>query len=318
MRAIRFDQHGEADVLRIENINRPTPERHSVLVEVRAVAINPLDITIRRGHITPNSLPCMTGTDLAGVVIETGESVKTFDIGDRVFGTGFGPSTTATMADFVSVPTSNLAHIPRDATFQTAAGAGHASGTAYRALVDVAGLNPNQVCLIHGGSGGVGHIAVQIADYHDAKVITTAGTESHRKRALNIGADYAFDYDDDDLETKIIEVTDSGVDVILDHMLDTYLPIDISVANRQAKIVSINGEIPSVHSQEYIPKEIRIQGLAMDKTEHIGLVMRNVAKLLEKEHLKIKIAQVFEFDEIEKAHRMVSEESYFGRVVVTI
>jgi len=231
MRAVRLHEHGDADVLQVDEIDRPEPAADELLIEVAAAGVNPVDTYFRDGSYTPVDVPFTPGVDFSGVVAEGGESADGFEEGDRVYGTGIGGAAAqGAYAEFATVPTDRVVHLPEGADLTEAGGAGVAAVTAWRALIDHADLEPAEHCLIHGGSGGVGHAAVQIAAAVSARVITTAAEEYHDARADDYGAETVLDYGRDDLADAVLEASEGGVDAVLDHRLDDYLQFDADVA----------------------------------------------------------------------------------------
>ena len=177
MRAVRFHEYGSPEVLSIEEVDRPDPAGHNVLVEIRAAGVNPVDTYLREGDYEPNELPMTPGVDFAGVLTETSEHVEDFEANDRVYGTGLGREHHGGYAEYALAPTDRVVHLPDAVGFEAAGGAGVVAVTAWRALVDHAGLDPGGTCLIHGGSGGVGHAAIQLASATGARVVGIGETD---------------------------------------------------------------------------------------------------------------------------------------------
>jgi NADPH:quinone reductase-like Zn-dependent oxidoreductase len=239
MKAIVYRCYGPPDVLRLEDIEKPTPADHEVLVRVHAAAINPLDWHYMRGKpyimrmesgIGAPKNPRL-GVDFAGTVEAVGKDVKRFKPGDEVFGGKYG-----SLAEYVSVAEDRAVVLkPANLTFEQAASVGVAAITALQALRDRGGVQPGQKVLINGASGGVGTFAVQIAKSFGAEV---TGVSSGRNVELvrSIGADQVVDYTAEDF-------TRSGqhFDVILDNVGNRSL-LDIRrVMNRGGKYVLIGG-----------------------------------------------------------------------------
>ena len=242
MRAVRYHEHGGADVLTVDEIDRPEPGDDEVLVAVEAAGINPVDTYFREGSYEPAALPMIPGSDLAGVVESVGTDLTDFEVGDRVFGTALGNNHQGTCAEYAVAPTDRIAHLPETVDFDEGAAIALVGVTAWRALIDHADLRPAETCLVHGGSGGVGHVAVQLAAATGATVIATAG-EEHHDHVRDLGADATLDYRWDDLADAVIEASDGdGPNAILDHRLDDYLQFDADVAARDGQIVAIGNE----------------------------------------------------------------------------
>ncbi len=318
MRAVRYHEHGGPEVLQIDDIDRPEPDDDELLVAVRAAAINPVDTYFREGSYSPGDLPWIPGTDFAGVVEAVGSEVEAFEAGDRVFGTGLGNDRPGTCAEFVTTPTDRVARLPDGVGFDEGAAVGVAGVTAWRALIDHAGLEPGETCLVHGGSGGVGHVAVQLARATGARVTTTASDDYHdRLEALD--ARTVLDYSRDDLAEAVGEAGDP--DVILDHRLDDYLQFDADVAALGARIVGIGNEdvtagfenVPGARS-----KELTITLMSMFNSPDISAVLERLGQLVADGEIVPEIASVYELDEVAEAQRDVMETSFLGKLVVEL
>ncbi|WP_135820809.1 NADPH:quinone reductase [Halostella litorea] len=316
MRAVRYHEHGGRDVLRVEDVPRPEPGRGEVLVAVEAAAVNPVDTYFREGSYEPAELPMIPGTDFAGEVAAVGEGVDGFAPGDRVFGTGLGNDRQGSCAEYAVAPTDRVAHLPPGASAREGAGVGVAGVTAWRALIDHAELEPAERCLVHGGSGGVGHAAVQIAAAAGAQVTTTAAPQYH-DRLRSLGAGAVIDYDRDDLAAA---VTDAGApDVILDHRLDDYLQFDADVAAHGARIAGIGGnstESGFSNTPAARSKELRVHLMSMFNTPDISAVLDRLAVLLRGGQLTAEVDGVYGLDDVAEAQRAVLEDSVFGKLVV--
>jgi len=303
-------------VLQVDDVPRPDPGRGELLVAVEAAAINPVDTYFREGSYEPAELPMIPGTDFAGEVAAVGDGVDEFAPGDRVFGTGLGNDRQGTCAEYAVAPTDRVAHLPPGASAREGAGVGVVGVTAWRALVDHAGLEPAERCLVHGGSGGVGHVAVQIAAAAGARVTTTAAPEYH-DRLRPLGADAVLDYDRDDLAAAVADAGEP--DVILDHRLDDYLQFDADVAAHGARIAGIGGnsvESGFSNTPAARSKELRIHLLSMFNTPDIAAVLDRLAVLLAEGELTAEVDDVYGLDEVGEAHRAVLEDSVFGKLVV--
>ncbi|MFB6160032.1 MAG: NADPH:quinone reductase [Haloferacaceae archaeon] len=318
MRAVRYHEHGGPDVLRVEEVDDPEPGDHEVVVDVAAAGVNPVDTYFREGAYSPYTLPISPGVDVAGEVSAVGDGVEGYDPGDRVVGTGLSRDHQGACAERVAVPTDRLAHLPDAADLVEAGAAGVVAVTAFRALVDHAGLEPAEAALVHGGSGGVGHAAVQIAAATGADVVTTAAPRYH-DRVEALGADRALDYDRDDLRAAVRDGTDGGADVVLDHRLDDYLQFDADVAAHGARVVGIGENDPEVgFTNDGVArgKDLRYQFMSMFNTPRLADPLERVAHLLGTGDLRIEVARTYDLDEVARAHRDVMESSVFGKLVV--
>jgi NADPH:quinone reductase-like Zn-dependent oxidoreductase len=210
-RAVRIHRFGGPDVLALETVETPQPQRDTVLVRVHAAGVNPVDHKIRDGKYPPvgkDALPVTLGRDLSGVVAACGEGVTAVRQGDAVFamlGQDRGGYT-----DYALVRSAELARKPQRIGDAEAAAVPLPALTAWQGLFDHGGLRAGQRVLIHGGAGGVGHFAVQFAKAKGAHVCTTVGTDDVAF-ARSLGADEVIDY-----RTQRFEDTARDIDVVFD------------------------------------------------------------------------------------------------------
>ncbi len=210
MKAVVVHEYGGPEVLKYEDAPRPEPKDNQVLVKVIAAAVNPVDAMIRSGKyakVFGTTLPLVPGYDIAGVVEKAGAKVTKLKVGDSVYAY---PMWGGGYAEYDVVDEGEVALKPKSITYVEAAGVPLAALTAWQALIDVAKIDKGQTVLIHGGSGGVGSFAIQIAKARGAKVIATASTPN-QDLLKQLGADVAIDY----TKQKFEDVA-KDVDVVLD------------------------------------------------------------------------------------------------------
>ena len=319
MRAVRYHEHGGSEVLQVDEIDRPTPDDDEVLVEVAAAGINPVDTYFVSGAYQPFTLPMIPGVDAAGEAVEVGATVGGISEGDAVFATGLSKDHYGACAEYVAVPEDRIARLPEGVDLVAAGGAGVAAVTAWRALIDHAGLEPAETALIHGGSGGVGHAAVQVAAAAGARVVTTAAPEYH-DRLHELGADAVLDYARDDLRDAVIEASSGGPDVILDHRLDDYLQFDADVAAHDGRIVGIGENDPAISfTNDGVArgKDLTYQFMSMFNTPDLSEPLGRIAHLMGTGDLDIEMAPTYDLDEVATAHEDVMADSFLGKLVVT-
>lgn len=321
MRAAQYDEEGGPEVLHVRDLETPTPGKSEILVEVRAASVNPIDTYLRKGHPIPLDFPVCPGLDYAGVVESVGADVDEFEPGDHVFGLAWDCT-----AEYVAAPASSAAHLPEEVSFEEGAAVGLVGLTAMRAIFDYGDLDPGQTCLIHGGSGGVGSLGVQLADIAGSNVISSSKSEERREQIREFGADAVFDYRRDDLPEAVLDAADGGVDVIIDGHLDTYYALDFEVIAESGTIVALE----FTHSDgvmEFTQSDLR-KGLATDaKLQFIGAVssrgsdagriMKQLGDLLKRDKVSIDIADTFDLEDIEAAHRKVGGSDFMGKVIIT-
>ncbi len=319
MRAVRLSEHGGPQVLEATDVGRPSPGGHELLVGVKAAGVNPVDTYFREGSYPPVELPFTPGVDFAGVVAEVGEFVEGFETGDRVYGTGIGNTAHhGGYTEYATVPEDRIVALPDGVDMTEAGAAGVVAGTAWRALVDHAALSPAEYCLVHGGSGGVGHAAVQLAAAVHARVITTASPE-HHDTLSELGAETVLDYSRDDLTEAVEEASDGGVDVVLDHRLDDYLQFDADVAAEGCRVVGIGENDPSPGFDSVgaaRSQDVSYQFMSMFNTPDLRVPLRGVAHLMNTGALSIEIARRYDLDEAGEAQRAVIEDSFMGKLVI--
>jgi len=316
MRAVRYHEYGGRDVLQIEETERPEPDDEEVLVEVEAAAVNPVDTYFREGSYETGGLPWIPGSDVAGRVVAVGDDVDTYESGDRVFGTGLGAARPGTCAEYVAAPTDLLATLPSDVSFERGAAVALVGVTAWQSLIEACDLGPAERALVHGGSGGVGHVAVQIADAAGARVTTTASPESH-DRLRGLGAETVLDYRRDDLAEAI---ADAGApDAILDHRLDEYLSLDAEVTAHGGTIAAIGNEASDATFENVArcrSKALTVRHVSMFNTPDFSAVLGRLAGLMTDGDLTAAVARTYDLDEVAESHRAVLEDSFFGKLVV--
>ncbi|MES3516429.1 MAG: NADPH:quinone reductase [Natronomonas sp.] len=315
MRAVRYHDHGGPEVLTVEEVDRPDHDDDEILVRVEAAAVNPVDTYFREGSYPIGGLPWTTGSDAAGIV-ESAGSETDFSAGDRVLATGLGNDHQGTCAEYVAVPEELATTLPKSVGFETAAAGALVGVTAWQTLVMTCDLDPAERVLIHGGSGGVGHIAVQLAATVGADVTTTASPKYHN-RLSEFGADDILDYRRDDLKAAIEAAGEPNV--ILDHRLDDYLPLDCRVADFGCQIAAIGNTdleatFPSVPAAR--AKALSVHHTSMFNTPETDTVLSRLARLYERGDIEPVVADTYDLEGVADAQVDVMNDSFFGKLVV--
>lgn len=319
MRAVRFHEHGSTDVLQVdEDVEEPTPNAHEVLVRVRAASVNPVDTYFREGSYSPAQLPWIPGVDFAGDVAAVGEGVDRFDEGDRVFGTGLGNNHPGTYAEYTASPEDRITHLPDDVDYRAGAAIGVAGVTSWRALVDHGGLEPAETVLVHGGSGGVGHAAVQLGAATGARVLTTANPD-YASHLAELGADAVFDYARDDLADAVLDVAQP--DVVLDHRLDDYLDLDATVAHTGTRVVGIGNTVPEAGWENVAAaraKDIQLTLMSMFNTPRMADHLGKLARLMAQGDIVPHVARTYDLADAATAQHDVMHDSFLGKLVIDV
>jgi NADPH:quinone reductase-like Zn-dependent oxidoreductase len=323
MRAIRYHEFGGPEVLAVESVPTLDPDPDEVRVRVVAAGVNPCD-ALRREGLWDDPLPLIPGSDVAGEVTAVGAHAA-YEVGDRVFGTvpmlnvsGSRGDRQGTYAEEVVVRTDRLAPLDDDVSFAAGAAVGLVGCTAWRGLVEFGRLRPGGTCLIHGGTGGVGHVAVQLAAAMGATVVAT-GHPDRLDVLSELGADHAVDYTDDDVLVAAVDALDHPPDVVFDHMFGAHAGLDVDVVAPGGSVVVIGGN----HDQPRLPdltaaigKDVTIQPFDVFNLADIDRVLGHLAVLMRDGDLSVRVARRYDLDEAAAAHRAVAAGGYVGKVVV--
>ncbi|MDR3010806.1 MAG: zinc-dependent alcohol dehydrogenase family protein [Sphingobacterium sp.] len=320
MKAALLEQFGSIENFKITEVSRPKPQFREVLVEVYASSVNPLDYQVRRGDYKNElALPVITGHDISGVIVEIGPGVQNFKIGDEVYYSPEIFNGQGSYAQYHCAEESIVGLKPVNITHLEAATLPLAAGTAWEMLVSRAQLKINQTILIHGGAGGVGIPAIQIAKEMGARVMTTA-RKIHHTFLLELGADYVIDYENEDYIEVINQLTAyKGVDVIID-------TIGGNTLSDSGKILSQFGQVVTLVDIEK-PQNL-IEAWGKNATYHFVFTRQNrnkldeLTKLVERGKLKPILTKVFPLAEIGKAHDLLetkaTEKDFYGKIGIAI
>jgi len=268
MRAIQMSTFGEADVLRLTDVPVPEPGPGEVRVRLHYAGVNPAETYIRTGNYAffKPELPYVSGFDGAGEVDSLGVGVTRLHEGDRVFVASLlAKRKTGTYAEFVVCDVDAVHPLPSSVSFAQGAAVGIPGFTAYRALFQRAQLKPGEIVLIHGASGGVGTLAVQMARAYGAYVIGTAGNDEGLALLGQLGVHAAFNHSDPAHFAKILALTGgTGVNVILEALANVNLEHDAEILSMFGRIVVV-GNRGSINftPRLLMDKESAVLGMAI-------------------------------------------------------
>lgn len=310
MKAIVIQQYGGKEQLKELEVKKPRINENQVLIEMHATSVNPIDWKIRQGYrkdAMPLQFPIILGWDAAGVIVEKGNKVEGFKLGDRVFAK---PQTTAngTYAEYTATEWDLIAKIPDNISFEEAASIPLATLTAWQCLVDLGQLKSGQKVLIHAGAGGVGSMAIQIAKSLGAFVATT-GSGENEEYLTSLGADRVINYEKQAFEKEL-----KDYDLVVDTMGGEILNKSYGVLKKGGKLVSIAGQ----------PDQKLAEDFGITASFHLlvpkGEQLRQVAKLLEAQTIRPIVGQVFEFSEkgLQAAHELSETHHTKGKIVIKI
>jgi NADPH:quinone reductase-like Zn-dependent oxidoreductase len=306
MKAVVAHEYGAPQVLKFEDVPRPEPSDDEALVRVIASSVNPADPLTLSGKYAREfgtHLPLIPGYDIAGIVEKTGANVTKLKVGDAVYGY---PTFGGGWADYVTVKESEVAAKPKSLNFVESAAVPMGALTAWQALVDVAKLQPGQTVLIHGGSGGVGSFAIQIAKARGARVIATASTPN-QDLLKQLGADVAVDY----TKTKFEEVA-KDVDAVLDPVGKETLARSYGVVKKGGIVMSLVARPDLVELEK---RGIRGAGIsAHPDAEDLA----EIAQLIDSGKIKPIVTQVLPLSEAIAAQQQAATHHTRGKVVLRI
>ncbi|MCF6137487.1 NADP-dependent oxidoreductase [Pseudalkalibacillus berkeleyi] len=310
MKAIVIEQYGGKETLKEKDVETPTINEDQVLVEIHATSINPIDWKVREGYLKdmlPFEFPLILGWDAAGVIVQKGKNVTTFDVGDRVF---TRPATTnqGTYAEFVPVEENLLAKMPEEMSFEEAASIPLAGLTAWQCLVDFGKIKENDKVLIHAGAGGVGNFAIQIAKSFGAHVATTA-SELNKEFLQSLGADEIIDYKHADFSTILHDF-----DIVLDSIGGEVQSKSYQVLKEDGKLVSI---VQPPNEEEAKNHKVHAGFVWLEPD---GEQLQKLAELYTAGQLKPIVGETFDFNEqsLQDAHALSETHHARGKIVIKI
>jgi NADPH:quinone reductase-like Zn-dependent oxidoreductase len=306
MKAVVIHEYGGPEALKYEDIPRPEPKDDELLIRVIAAGVNPVDGMVRSGMFGGNrEFPIILGGDVAGIVEKVGSKITKFKAGDPVFAY-VSLNNSGGYAQYALATERELAPKPKSLTYVEAAAVPIVAITAWQALVDKAKLSAGQIVLIHGGSGGVGSFAIQIAKARGAKVIATASTRN-QDFLKELGADVAIDY----TKQKFEDVS-KDVDVVLDSIGGDTLDRSYGVVKKGGIIVSLVARPKEAELEKH-----GIRGATLN-AEPDSEELAEIGKLIDDKKIKAIVSQTFPLSEARKAQEQVATGHTRGKIVLKI
>ena len=306
MKAVVAHEYGAPEVLKFENVPRPQPKEDEALVKVIASAVNPADPLTLSGKYAREfgtHLPLIPGYDIAGIVEQVGSNITKLKVGDAVYGY---PTFGGGWAEYVTVKEWEVTAKPKSLSFTEAAAVPMGALTAWQALVKAAKIQPGQTVLIHGGSGGVGSFAVQIAKLRGARVIATASTANQDLLQM-LGVDQPIDY----TKTKF-EETVPDVDVVLDPVGRQTLARSYGIVKKGGIIMSLVSSLDKAELQKH---GIRGAGIAVHADAQD---LADIAQLIDAGKIKPIVTQVVPLSDAIAAQKQAATHHTRGKVVLRI
>lgn len=339
MKAVVFHKHGPIENLQVEKVPTPKPAPHEVLLCVKACGVNHVDKWIRMNKGKKLPMPHITGSEVAGEIVELGSAVSGLQVGQQVAvscwlscgtcewclkgeeglcerGQILGMECQGGYAEYLSIPATHVLPLPPGMDCKDAAAVVLSTVTAWHMLVQQAHVQAGEDVLVLGANSGVGCGAIQIAKLHGARVITTARGPDHVLRAEQLGADFVVDISKDDFREATLAATNQrGVDVVVEHVgADTWQSSMGSLA-RNGRVVfcgDTTGREVTDDIHVIFRKQIRIIGSMGGTRREIAEVLKLTARGL----IKPVIDRVFALVDGPKANRLMEERRHFGKMVV--
>jgi NADPH:quinone reductase-like Zn-dependent oxidoreductase len=305
MKDWNIQQYGDPDEVKLADLPTPRPGVSEVLIRVESASVNPLDNKLVSGALKsafPLKFPYVLGTDAAGVIEAVGHDVTLWKAGDRVFAKCDGGA----FAEHLVLPEASLARIPDGVSFADAAALPTAAGTAWEALMENAELREGQTVLVHAGSGGVGHFAVQFAKLAGARVIATTSA-ANLKLVRDLGADEVIDHKADDFAKKV-----RGVDVVLDPLGGETQKKSFGVLREGGILISlVQPPDRALAEQHKVRAEMMMHKPLAGRLEHI-------AGLIADGRLRVVTEATFAFAKVPDALARVATGKAKGKVLVDV
>jgi putative PIG3 family NAD(P)H quinone oxidoreductase len=323
MRAVIITQPGGPEVLRLEEVPDPVPGPGEVLMAVAAAGLNRADVLQRQGHYPPPAgSPPYPGMECSGRIIELGPEVTGWQVGDEVCALLGGGA----YAEKVAVPQGQLLPVPHGVSLVDAAALPEATCTIQGTVYQMAHLAPGETFLVHGGAGGIGTFAIQIANAEGCTVACTAGSPEKLARCRELGADLAISYRDEDFTAAVLEFTGwHGADVILDIMGAPYLARNldalatwgrlVGIATRGGSRAEVDLGLLMLKRATIVAATLRTRTVA-EKAEVVAATREHIWPLISAGKVVPVIHAVLPMSEAAEAHRMLDDGSHIGKILL--
>ncbi|MGG1679449.1 zinc-dependent alcohol dehydrogenase family protein [Neobacillus sp. NRS-1170] len=328
MKAQVIKKFGDPSVFEIAEVPKPEVITGHVVIQVKATSVNPIDTKVRSGLVpaVAPEFPAVLHGDVAGVVVEVGEGVTEFKAGDEVFGCAGGfKGTGGSLAEYMLADVQLLAPKPKNLTMAQAAALPLVTITAWESLYNRANVQKGQTVLVHAATGGVGHVAIQLAKLAGAKVFTTASSEEKLSIGKRLGADVSINYLEQTVAEYVKEHTDGkGFDVVFDTVGGENLDWSFQAAATFGTVLAIAArsthDLSPLHAKA-LSLHITFMLLKVinkEQRHEYGKILREVTKLVEEGKLQPLVdKRVFNFDQVKEAHTLLESNKAIGKVVLT-
>jgi len=340
MKAVVFHEHGDINVLKVEDMPQPTPGLTDVVVKIHACGVNRLDIYSRTGRTKIAPMPHIAGSEVAGEIAAIGDAVSGLTTGQRVAVAPYlfcgqcefcrsgeeviclksdivGLGSQGGYAEYIRVPASSIVPLPPEVDYVSAAAVGLAAITAWHMLTKQAPLTPGQDVLVHAAGSGVGSAAIQIAKLSGARVITTVGSAEKIEHARKLGADEVINYREQDFFQEVRHLTNKrGVDVVVEHIGASTWEKSTASLTRRGRLVTCGattGNEGKTNLWNLFAKELSFIGSYGGTRQDLA----DVLKLVATNHFLPVVDSTYTFAQIGEAHQRMEHREQFGKLIVT-
>jgi putative PIG3 family NAD(P)H quinone oxidoreductase len=324
MRAVIVSEPGGPEVLEVVDLPDPTPAPGEVVVDVVATAVNRADTLQRKGfYPPPPGASDVLGLECSGTVSAVGDEVTGWSVGDRVCALLAGGG----YATKVAVPAGQLMPVPGEIDVATASALPEVACTVWSNVFMVAGLRAEETLLVHGGAGGIGTMAIQLAHALGARVVTTAGSAEKLELCRSLGADVVVNYREQDFVEEVRRATDGrGADVILDNMGASYLDRNLDALATEGRLVVI-GMQGGAKGELDLGKLLRKRGAVVatslrarpveEKTAICAAVVEHIWPLVADGSIKPVVHTTLPLERVGDAHRLMEESGHTGKILLS-
>src|SRR6056297_3332635 len=311
MKAAFYEEFGELDNIKTGNVDKPEPGEGEVLVKVKAAGVNPVDAAVARGMLKdaiPAEFPVIPGWDVAGVIEERGYSARRFSKGDKVYAYARRPKIKhGTFAEYSSIPESYVAKCPDKLAMDEAGGVPLTGLTAYQSIFDAGKLKGGETIMILGASGGVGSIAIQLANWKGATVIGVAGS-SNQDYMKDLGADYTVDYSKGDVGEAVDDIAPDGIDMIFHCSRGDSLSQSHYRLKEGGRLISITNSDPKRRDDVYFEYVF---------VEPNAVQLEHLAELADEGHLSVHVSKAYDLGNAAEALSEIEKLHTRGKIVIT-
>jgi putative PIG3 family NAD(P)H quinone oxidoreductase len=324
MRAVIATEPGGPEVLTVTDLDDPVPASGEVVIDVAATAVNRADTLQRQGfYPPPPGASEVLGLECSGTVSAVGDGVDQWQVGDEVCALLAGGG----YAEKVAVPAGQVMPVPDGIDLVTAGALPEVACTVWSNVFMVAGLQPDETLLVHGGAGGIGTMAIQLAHALGARVLTTAGSTEKLEFCWSLGADVTINYRERDFVEEVRAATDGrGADVILDNMGASYLGRNVDALATEGRLVIIGmqgGTKGELNIGKLLSKRGAVVATSLrarpveEKAAICAAVVEHVWPLVADGSVKPVVDTVLSLEKAGEAHRLMEESGHIGKIVLT-